>query len=196
MPPSADNSSMSLKRALTVWLVHARIGKAKSTQHYHREIIKAIRRLWKDRLTRLLGTLTEDGRTGAGVTELVPVTPGASRFLGSHVNLKLPDSPAVSHLAKITAVRRSVQDSGATVGFASPTAEASPLLSGIACGIEKWSLMSRRSIEKRDSVLRIPSILAAVFPPAAQSVVMLSIRAGLSQLLSAAIPVFSNSVLP
>lgn len=73
---------------------------------------------WNALVTMLRG-ITPHGkllsrRPGCGCDGAGTVTPGASRFLGSHVNLKLPDSPAVSRLAKITAVRRSVRDSGAT----------------------------------------------------------------------------------
>ena len=54
---------LSLKRALTIWLVRQRIGKAASTQHYHWEIVKAIRRAWRDRLTKSPADFTEDDVT-------------------------------------------------------------------------------------------------------------------------------------
>lgn len=54
---------ITLQRALTVWLVRARVGKAVSTRHYHWECVKAIRRAWRDRLRKPVAEFGADDVT-------------------------------------------------------------------------------------------------------------------------------------
>lgn len=50
----------TFKRALTRWLVFARMGKAKTTQHTYRELVKALRAKWREALPWPVEKLTED----------------------------------------------------------------------------------------------------------------------------------------
>lgn len=51
---------MTLKRALTRWLVLQRSGKKVSTQRYYREIVKMIRKAWRPLLARSVELISED----------------------------------------------------------------------------------------------------------------------------------------
>jgi integrase len=57
--PSVSSTSMTLKRALTRWLVVQRIGKRKSTQRYYREIVKMIRKAWRPSLAIRVEEISE-----------------------------------------------------------------------------------------------------------------------------------------
>ncbi len=50
----------TLKRSLTRWLVIHRIGKLPSTRHYYKEIVKSIRRAWRDLLLKEVQAFTAD----------------------------------------------------------------------------------------------------------------------------------------
>ena len=54
---------VTLRRALTVWLVRQRVGKAITTRRYHREIVKMIRRHLRDRLSKAVADFNEDDLT-------------------------------------------------------------------------------------------------------------------------------------
>lgn len=54
---------VTLKRSLTRWLVRQRIGKSPATTHYHWEIVKSIRRIWREHLLKPPEAITDDDVT-------------------------------------------------------------------------------------------------------------------------------------
>jgi integrase len=55
-----NNKTMTFKRSLTRWLVFARMGKAETTRHYYKEVVKSLRRQMREALPWQIERLTED----------------------------------------------------------------------------------------------------------------------------------------
>jgi integrase len=76
-----NSEGMTFQRGLTRWLVFASMGKAASTRHYYREIVKALRRHWREMLRRPVTDLTED--------EILRLAPRVAHYSPSRWNAML-----------------------------------------------------------------------------------------------------------
>jgi integrase len=88
---------MTFKRGLTRWLVYARMGKAASTRHYYREIVKALRRHWRDVLNWPVERFTED--------EILRLAPRVAHYSASRWNSMLTTLRWITPAAKVLSPR-------------------------------------------------------------------------------------------
>lgn len=115
---ATDNSySMTFKRALTRWLVFASMGKAESTRHYYREIVKTLRRECRHALAWAVADLTEDkvlmlaarvghyspSRWNAILQCLKWITPAATPLRRRKLKLTRPPPPDQNQFAALLA---------------------------------------------------------------------------------------------
>ncbi len=111
------SQDVSLRRALTVWLVRQRVGKAASTRHYYRETVKQIRRVWKDRLGKSVAAFGEEdvtvfslraghysaSRWNGMLTVLHAILPGARTLRRRKLSLTRPPPPTQAQFAALLA---------------------------------------------------------------------------------------------
>jgi integrase len=109
------NTELSVKRALTRWLVLQRAGKAHSTKRYYRETVKQIRRHWRDVLPKPAASITPDDvyrfhlraarysptRWNSMVMVLKATIPAATDLKRQPVKLTRPPPPTQQEFARL-----------------------------------------------------------------------------------------------